>query len=162
MPDVQVDVVATTAELLARVLAGEQALTLLDTGDAPTLVGEFRRHALLAGQSLYLWDAEEGLCSLREAGVRVPATRRLADALRYVLQSMHFGIYLVPLPLQDLPTVLPLLHQILRQREGHARRVLLLAPLDALPPGLAEHALRLRMAAIGHSRLRLRGGRWVR
>ncbi len=162
MPELQVEVVATTTELLARVLAGEQALTLLDTGDAAALIDEFRRQALLGGQSLYLWDAEEGLCSLREAGVRVPATYRLGDALRYVLQSMHFGIYLIPLPLQDLPAVLPLLHQILRQRAGYARRVVLLAPLDALPPALAEQALRLRLAASGQVRLRLRSGRWVR
>ncbi len=162
MPELQVEVVATTAELLARVLAGEQALTLLDTGDAAALADEFRRQALLGGQSLYLWNAEEGLCSLREAGVRVPATHRPGDALRYVLQSMHFGIYLIPLPLQDLPAVLPLLHQILRQRAGYARRVVLLAPLDALPPALAEQALRLRLAASGQGRLRLRGGRWVR
>ena len=58
------------------------------------MVAQFRLLAMRTGQSVYYWRDDDGITSLRERDVRVPGSKRVTDALRYILQSMQFGIYL--------------------------------------------------------------------
>src|SRR5689334_9036425 len=82
------------ALLFDRVLASKQSLVVLEADDPAAVVDQFRNFARRSGQSIYSWQDEVGIFSLRDSDMRVPGSKRVADALRYILQSMHFGIYL--------------------------------------------------------------------
>ena len=57
-------------------------------------IAQFRLLAMRTGQSVYYWQVDAGITSLRERDVRVPGSKRVTEALRYILQSMQFGVYL--------------------------------------------------------------------
>ena len=79
------------------------------------------------GTSMYLWDPDGGISSLRESGLRVPGSKRITDALRYVLQSMHFGIYLFTGFEDHLkPPDTVLLRRISRIHTGNERKIVFL------------------------------------
>ena len=148
-------------DVFERILAAQAGLPVFE-GDPGALIANFRAIARHSGQSIYLWQPDEGMLNLRESELRVPGCQRLGSALRYVLQSMHFGIYLMaglsgPLPASELV----LLRQLARPLSGHLRRVVLLDPPPALLGQLGESAIRLRGAPDAPQRLRLRDGRWV-
>ena len=71
-----------------------QNLIAIETAHAADVVAQFRLLALRTGQSVYYWQEDAGITSLRERDVRVPGSKRVTEALRYILQSMQFGIYL--------------------------------------------------------------------
>ena len=81
-------------KLLESIVQSPQHVIALDTDHPADLLAQMRVLSIRAGTSIYAWDPEGGIAPLRETGLYVPGTKRLADALRYVLQSMHFGIYL--------------------------------------------------------------------
>ena len=60
------------------------------------------------------WDTESGLASLREHGITVAGSKRLSEALRFVLQSGHFGVYISGRQRRTDPQVLALMRQIAR------------------------------------------------
>jgi hypothetical protein len=149
-------------ELFERILATEAGLLVLEGGDIQALVANFRAIARHSGQSVYLWEPDGGLGNLREAHARVPGCQRLGSALRYMQQSMHFGVYLLAgleLPLSAMDN--SLLRQLARPATGHLRRVVLLDPPPALVEQLGELAVRLQGEAGAPRRPRLRDGRWV-
>ena len=120
-----------------------------------------RTLAMRAGTSVYLWDPESGIASLRESGLRVPGSKRMTDALRYVLQSMHFGIYLFTdfdEHLRPVDTVL--LRRIARMHTGNERKMVFVGGHLELPEELDGMFDRLTADPRTAAPL-LRDGRWV-
>lgn len=149
-------------EILERILAAPAGLVVLESGDSQALIANFRAIARHSGQAIYLWQPDSGLGNLREAHARVPGCQRLGSALRYMQQSMHFGVYLLlglepPLSAMDHT----LLRQLARPTTGHLRRVVLLDAPAALIEQLGDLALHLQGSASAPQRPRLRDGRWV-
>ena len=113
-----------SSRLFDRVIASKQNLVVVETGDIADVLAQFRQFALRSGQSVYQWQDDLGISSLREGEVRVPGSKRMADALRYILQSMHFGIYLFVNAEGHLrPPNIGLLRQIGRAKVGNERKV---------------------------------------
>lgn len=150
------------ADVLDRILEAPSGLVVLDSKDVHTLIGQFRVLARHSGQAVYLWQPDTGLASLRDAHARVPDCQRLGNALRYMQQSMHFGVYFLlglELPLSAMDATL--LRQLAKAPKDYLRRVVL---IDA-PPALTEHLGELAVHLSGEDsqprRLRLRDGRWL-
>lgn len=149
-------------EIFERIIGSPKGLVLLDSKDVQTLIEQFRTIARHSGQAMYLWQPDTGLSSLRDAHVRVPDCQRLGNALRYMQQSMHFGVYFLvglELPLSAMDSTL--LRQLARAPKDHLRRVVLID----VPPSLAEHlgdlVEHLGSEDCQQRRLRLRDGRWL-
>jgi hypothetical protein len=150
-------------DIFDRILAASGPLVALKTTDTALLVEQFRLVARRTGQAVYLWRHAEGLVSLRDAQMRVPGCLRLGDTLRYILQSLHFGVYLLDMP-AGAPSATDgaLLRQLSRTQTGHVRRVVLLGASPSLLATFENDVARVdadwqaRRAAP-----RLRDGRWV-
>lgn len=150
------------ADILERILAARGNLIALDGGDEVELVNQLRPLVRRTGQAVYLWDPELGLGNLREEHIGLPGSKRLNIALRYMLQSNHFGIYL----LQQLPLPLPmadaaLLRQLARATTGHVRRVVLLDPPETLVASFNDVLVCLSCKPEPARHPRLRDGRWM-
>jgi len=152
---------AITSVLLDRIISAERSLILLRCDEGDLLREQLRLHSIRTGQALYAWSADSGLRSLRDGQLPVPGSRRMADALRYVAQSAHFGIYFFsgyPAPFDT--TMALLLRQVAKLGGERVRRVVLLDADTRLPPTI--EFLELGWNAGAHARPRLRDGRWVR
>jgi hypothetical protein len=150
------------AEILERILAARSNLLALEGGEEVGLVAQLRPFVRRSGQAVYLWTPEAGLGNLREEHIALPGSQRLNIALRYMLQSNHFGVYL----LQRLPLPLPmgdatLLRQLARATTGHVRRVVLLDPPDAVLSSFNDVLVTLSCQPKPAQRPRLRDGRWM-
>jgi hypothetical protein len=149
-------------EIFERVLAAPSGLVLLDCKNVHALIDQFRALARHTGQAVYLWQPDTGLGSLRDAHVRVPDCQRLGNALRYMRQSMHFGVYFLiglELPLSAMDATL--LRQLARAPKEHLRRVVLIDAPAALVEHLGDLAVHLGSEDSQPRRLRLRDGRWL-
>jgi hypothetical protein len=147
--------------IFERILDASSGLVVLDSDDVHGLIEQFRVMARHSGQAVYLWQPDTGLGSLRDAHARVPGCQRLGNALRYMQQSMHFGVYFllgIELPLSAMDATL--LRQLARAPKDYLRRVVLIDAPAALVEHLGEHAVRLRGSS-QQRRLRLRDGRWL-
>lgn len=152
----------TGIETFERILAADSGLVVLDSPHASELIEQFRAIARQSGQAVYLWERDVGLSSLREAHARVPDCGRLDKVLRYMQESMHFGVFFL------LGVALPLtasdarhLRQLARAPKRHLRRVVLLNPPTALAAHLGDLAAHLSGSDGQPRRLRLRDGRWL-
>jgi len=135
---------------------------VLQSKDAEALIEQVRVLARHSGQAVYLWQPDTGLGSLREAHARVPDCERLGNALRYMQQSMHFGVYFlrgVELPLSAVDAAL--LRQLARAPKGHLRRVVLVDAPPALAAHLGDLAAQVSTEDGKPRQLRLRDGRWL-
>lgn len=150
------------AEIFERILEAPSGLVVLESHDVEALIEQVRALARHSGQAVYLWRPGTGLGNLRDAHAQVPDCERLGNALRYVQQSMHFGVYFLrglelPLSTPDAAA----LRQLAQAPKGHVRRVVL---IDA-PPALVAYLGDLAAAVSGEGgaprSLRLRDGRWV-
>lgn len=150
------------AEIFDRILGATSGLVVLDSKDVHTLIDQFRALARHSGQAVYLWQPDTGLGSLRDAHARVPDCQRLGNALRYMQQSMHFGVYFLlglELPLSAMDATL--LRQLARAPKEHLRRVVLIDAPAALVEHLGELAVHVDSEDNRPRRLRLRDGRWL-
>ncbi len=150
------------AEVFERILAAPSGLVVLDSSDVHSLIEQFRAIARHTGQAVYLWQPDTGLGSLRDAHVRVPDCQRLGNALRYMQQSMHFGVYFLlglELPLSAMDAAL--LRQLARAPKEYLRRVVVIDVPPALVEHLGELATHLSSEGCQSRRLRLRDGRWL-
>lgn len=156
------DALAAT-DVFDRILSAPGPLVALQAPDLTLLVDQFRLVARRTGQAVYLWRDAEGLVSLRDAQMRVPGCVRLGDALRYILQSLHFGVYLLDMP-PGAPSATDgaLLRQLARTTTGHVRRVVLIGASASLLATFEDDVVRVdadwRARAVAP---RLRDGRWV-
>ncbi|MGN6707612.1 MAG: hypothetical protein ACTHJO_16325 [Rhodanobacter sp.] len=150
------------AEIFERILTAPSGLVVLQSKDAEALIEQVRVLARHSGQAVYLWQPDTGLGSLREAHARVPDCERLGNALRYMQQSMHFGVYFlrgVELPLSAVDAAL--LRQLARAPKGHLRRVVLVDAPPALAAHLGDLAAQVSTEDGKPRQLRLRDGRWL-
>lgn len=154
--------VFVTPKLFERIVQSPQNLIAIDTPNAVDVLAQFRLLALRTGQSVYYWQADAGITSLREREMRVPGSKRVTDALRYILQSMQFGVYLFTDYAEHLraPNI-GLLRQIARIRSGNGRKVVFVGEHVHMPDGLDELVEHITHTQVGQSRPRLRDGRWV-
>lgn len=149
-------------EIFERILDATSGLVVLESDDVHGLIEQFRMMARHSGQAVYLWQPDTGLGSLRDAHARVPDCQRLGNALRYMQQSMHFGVYFllgIELPLSAMDATL--LRQLARAPKEYLRRVVLIDAPAALIEHLGEQAVYLGSAESRLRRLRLRDGRWL-
>lgn len=149
-------------EIFEQILGASSGLVVLDSDDVPGLIEQFRMMARHSGQAVYLWQPDTGLGSLREAHARVPDCQRLGNALRYMQQSMHFGVYFllgIELPLSAMDAAL--LRQLSRSPKEYLRRVVLIDVPAALAEHLGDQAVYLNSRESQSRRLRLRDGRWL-
>lgn len=149
-------------EIFERVLAAASGLVVLETTDVHDLVRQFQAIARTTGQSMYLWQPDTGLSSLRDLYGSVPDCQRLGNALRYMQQAMHFGIYFLvglELPLSAMDDTL--LRQLAQAPADHLRRVVLMDAPAALAKALAKVATQVNAEDTRPRRLRLRDGRWL-
>lgn len=148
------------SDVLEHVLDARGSLIWLDTDDVDHLVAQFGQIARRTGQSIYRWRPEDGLVGLRDAQMRVPSCPRVGDALRYVLQSLHFGVYFITPPAIVGAQDTYLLRQIARAPREPIRRVVLLGASPSLAEALDDILVHIapRPRPVG---LRLRDGRWV-
>lgn len=148
--------------IFERILASASALVVLETTDALELLGQFRVIARASGQSMYVWQPDSGLVSLRDPHGGIPDCRRLAKALRYIQQSLHFGIYFLvglELPLSAIEDTL--LRQLAQAPDVPLRRVVLMDAPGAWADALSDVATRLDGDDSRPQQLRLRDGHWV-
>ena len=149
-------------DVFERILAAPAGVVAVRSEDGAALLEHFRGIARHSGQAVYLWQPGLGLSSLRDAHARVPDAQRLGQALRYMQQSMHFGVYFLlglELPLSAMDATL--LRQLARAPKGHLRRVVLIDAPVALVEHLGELAVRVGSEDSQPRRLRLRDGRWL-
>lgn len=150
------------AEIFERILAAPSGLVVLENSDVDALIEQVRVLARRSGQAVYLWQPDTGLGSLRDAHARVPDCERLGNALRYMQQSMHFGVYFLrglELPLSTADAAV--LRLLARAPKGHLRRVVLIDTPPALIAHLGDLAAQLSSEDAKPRKLRLRDGRWL-
>lgn len=149
-------------DIYERILTAPGGLVVLEHDHSDVLIEQFRAIARNNGQSVYVWHPEQGMENLREAHARMPGSQRLSIALRYIQQSIHFGVYLLsqfPLPLTAMDSTL--LRQLARAPAGHVRRVVLLDAAPTLAASFDDVAVRLSTTTAVTQRPRLRDGRWL-
>ncbi|HEY9111371.1 MAG TPA: hypothetical protein VIM92_06325 [Rhodanobacteraceae bacterium] len=147
--------------LLDRILAADSVLVALRCDDVDALVAGLRRTAQHSGKALYVWRARVGLCRLPGRDEAVPGVVHLADVLRFIERSPHFGVYfLAERPPEWRPDLLALLRRIAQIDPRHPRRLVLPGTLADLPAALPARELTWGQPA--GARPRLRCGAWVR
>lgn len=150
-------------DLYEQVLSSPSPVVMIDSPVPEEVLKYLRLMAQRRGHSIYAWNSESGLASLREHGITVAGSKRLADALRFLLQSGHFGVYVLPAEKREFtPQILSVLKQIARGQQGGDKRVLVLGSgldLGAAMDKLAHQIIHRH--GLSNS-LRLRDGRWVR
>ncbi|MGH8235215.1 MAG: hypothetical protein ACREPU_13620 [Rhodanobacteraceae bacterium] len=147
--------------LLDRVLGADRVLLALRCDDRDALLESLRDAALRTGRAIYWWRARTGLCRLPGRDEIVPGVAHLADVLRFVEHSPHFGMYfLADRPLEWGADLLALLRRIARIDPHQPRRLVLLGTLADFPVALPARELTWgrRLSA----QPRLRHGAWVR
>lgn len=151
-----------TPKLFDRIVQSPHNLVAVETADADEVVDRLRALAMRSGQSIYTWQEDAGITSLREREVRVPGSKRVADALRYILQSMQFGVYLFTdfAGHMRAPNI-GLLRQIARSDTGNGRKVVFVGRPMQMPDGLDLLLGRIVYEPGMKTRPHLRDGRWV-
>lgn len=150
-----------TQKLLDRIVQSPRHLVVLETANVGDTLAQMRMLAMRGGTSVYAWGPESGIASLRESGLHVPGSKRMGDALRYVLQSTHFGIYLFIDFAEHLrPVDTVLLRRIARMQTVNERKLVFVGHLE-VPEELDGMFDRLTAETENQPRLRLRDGRWV-
>lgn len=155
--------VQVTARLFEQILNAEGNLIGMETASMDDTLEQFRQLAMRSGQSVYLWDPENGIAALRQSEMRIPGSKRLNDALRFILQSMQFAVYLlIDYDDQIKPPNTALLRRFARIRTGNQRKMVFLSQRLSFPEEIDSLVERLTAGAAANTRPRLRDGRWVR
>jgi hypothetical protein len=154
--------VFVTPKLFDRIVASQQNLIAIETANPAEVLAQFRMLALRTGQSVYYWQDETGISSLRDREARVPGSKRSGDALRYILQSPQFGVYLFTEFAENLrqPNV-NVLRQLARARATNSRKVVFVGAKFRIPEGMDSMFDHIVQEQLTRVRPRLRDGRWV-
>lgn len=155
--------VHVTPRLFEQILDSEGNLIGIETANMDDTLEQFRQLAMRSGQSVYLWDPENGIAALRQSEMRIPGSKRLNDALRFILQSMQFAVYLlIDFDDQIKPPNTALLRRFARIRTGNQRKMVFLSRKLVFPQEIDGLVERLTAGVGSNKRPRLRDGRWVR
>jgi hypothetical protein len=161
-PENVMNEVFVTPTLFDRIVESAKNLIAIETADAADVIAQFRVLALRTGQSVYSWKEDEGIASLRLRDVRVPGSKRFTDALRYILQSPQFGVYLFTDFVDHLrPPNTGLLRQLARAHDVNGRKVVFIGERVQLPAGMEDMLDSIAQESSASARPRLRDGRWV-
>ncbi len=151
-----------TGQLLDKIMELDARVITLHTLEVEYAVADFQAVCRKSGRAIYHWSDNGGLQSMKSSEFSVPGTRGMADALRYVLQSMHYGIYLFSDFGHQLRGVsVELMRQIAVARGGNDRKVILIGQDIAIPARLADITAHIRHQPAEVLQPRLRDGRWV-
>ncbi|HET9484312.1 MAG TPA: hypothetical protein VFO79_10180 [Xanthomonadales bacterium] len=159
--------VFVTPQLYEQIVGSDRNLIAIETPRPDEVLAQFRHFAVRSGSSIYWWNETEGVTSLRDSNASIPGSARLADALRHIGSSIHYGVYLFPklgAQLRFAPNraqSLAALRQFAKARSGTNVRKLVMIDTQ-ITEGLEELAMRIRDEPTTSKRLRLRDGRWVR
>ena len=154
--------VFVTPKLFDRIVQSQQNLIAIETANAVEVLAQFRMLALRSGQSVYYWQEESGIASMRDREARVPGSKRSGDALRYILQSPQFGVYLFTEYAENLraPNI-HVLRQIAKSRTVNGRKVVFVGEMFRMPEGMDLMFEHIAHEQVTRTRPRLRDGRWV-
>ncbi|MDJ0654263.1 MAG: hypothetical protein QNJ40_08925 [Xanthomonadales bacterium] len=151
-----------SADLYEELLERKEHVIALHTLDVDAALVQFRVVSRRSGKSIYHWDENHGFVSMKAGDITVPGSRKLADALHYVLQSMHYGIYVMTgFERQLRHGCVQSLKEIAHAQDGHERKVILLAADIMLPGLLADSVYHVVEDQTLVVRPRLRDGRWI-
>lgn len=151
-----------SADLYESIVEREEHVIALHSEDVEAALVQFRVVSRRTGKSMYHWDENHGFVSMKAADISVPGSRKLSDALRYVLQSMHYGIYVITgFKRQLRHSCVEYLKAIAHAQDGHQRKVILVANEITLPGMLSESVYHIVEDQHRAVRPRLRDGRWV-
>ncbi|MGH8126515.1 MAG: hypothetical protein ACREPK_11790, partial [Rhodanobacteraceae bacterium] len=129
-------------DLLDRILAADSTLVALRCEDIDGLVESLRAIAQRTGKAMYWWRARIGLCRLPGRDEIVPGMVHLADVLRFIEHSPHFGVYFIAdSPPEWGADLLALLHRVARIGPQQQRRLVLRGALADLPAALPAREL---------------------
>ncbi len=149
-------------KLLEHIVQSPLHVIALETDNVGEALAQMRQLAIRAGTSIYAWDPEGGISPLRESGLYVPGTKRLADGLRYVLQSMHFGVYFfADFAAYLKPSETLFLRRISRMAMRSERKVVFIGQSVNLPEALDGLYASVSTRSQASQTLRLRDGRWL-
>jgi hypothetical protein len=141
----------------------ESCVVALYTRSQAEITRQFELLSRRSGLSIYTWTMDRGYISLRENGIVVPGTRRIPDAIRYVQQSAHFGVYLTPSDAaMYAPPLIAQLRQMARTSDGVVRKIVLMSEDGEIPATLSSYCAHIQLEPRSRAPLRLRDGRWVR
>lgn len=141
-------------------LARDERILVIESEDPAGTAQQFKKFAGQTGKAMYLWRPDEGLTSLKVVDMRVPGSTRLTEALRYIANSKHYGVYgFVDFEGHLKVDSIQLLRDIAKSRSGYERRVVLITGGVKLPHNLEDQCARVQHEPRRH--LRLRDGRWV-
>jgi hypothetical protein len=147
--------------LLDRILGTQSVLVALRCEDTAALIEHLCASVVRSGQAVYFWRARSGLCRLPGRDEAVPGVVHLADVLRFVARSAHFGVYFLADPPSEWSyDLLTLLRRIAQIDPQQPRRLVLLGTLADFPATLA--ARELTWGRRRSMQLRLRDGAWIR
>ena len=150
------------AGLFEQVTEIEANVIAVHTHNVDETMTQFAQLCRRSGRSIYQWTDNLGLKSMKESEINVPGSRRLAEALRYILQSMHYGVYIFTgFERQLRQPCINLLRQIARIRTGYDRKVVLMGNKIALPMKLSDVVTHIVHQKVTRQRPKLRDGRWV-
>lgn len=124
-------------------------LAAVDTSNPQRIVSLFGKLSRVSGKAVYLWSEQEGLYRLGAEHVVIPQTRRPEDVLDYVLSSIHYGIYLLPMnneALKDFRVAEALKRVATTNNDRTRRLVVLLGHGLELPKSILPLTVRMRHA----------------
>ncbi len=155
-------IVHVTPKLLDRIVEARSPLLSLQTDEPAESIEEFRGLTLRSGQAVYAWNGAEGITSLGASRARLPGTNRLVDALRYIVHSVHFAIYLLHDFEQQIdPPAIVLLKRLCAVEQATQPRLVFLSADFEFPEDIAESIVPLQPGGPGMARPQLRDGHWV-
>ena len=151
-----------TSTFYDRLLERESPVIALDCEDPESALIQFRLTSRRSGRSIYHWTEGGGLQSLKASDIAVPGTRPLVEALRYVVQTMHYGIYVMSgFERQMSSTPMNYLIQLATEPQSDERKVILIGTGLRLPRPLLRVADLISESERQALTLRLRDGRWL-
>lgn len=151
-----------STDLFEDVVERDEHVIALHSSDIDAALVQFRVICRRSGKSIYHWDENHGFVSMKAADITVPGSRKLSDAMRYVMQSMHYGIYVFTgFERQLRHSCVEYLKGIAHAQDGHQRKVILLADQITLPGMLSDAVYHVIEDQQQSLRPRLRDGRWV-
>lgn len=151
---------ALSAEQFEDVLEHDERILTIATQEPETTLRRFQSVARHSGKAIYLWYPDQGLRSLKVNDMGVPRSMRMVDALRYIANSRHYGVYaFVYFEAQINLACTEIMREISKSRARYDRKIVLIGQEFALPRNLLGLARQLIHEP--EQRLRLRDGRWV-